>query len=108
MKIYVTYFEGDSIQNLQSDDETREIWKKYIPEERIIKGNFKDNFWMMADDGPCGMCTEIHYDLSDEDRIVPEFVNKNDPTLVEIWNIVFIEYKHDSNGSYTEIKSILC
>lgn len=103
MKIYITYFGGDSIQNLQSDDETREIWKKYVPEERIIKGNFKDNFWMMADDGPCGMCTEIHYDLSDEDRIVPEIVNKSDPTLIEIWNIVFIEYKHELDGSYNKL-----
>lgn len=98
-KIYITYFEGDPSQNLQSDEETKEIWKKYVSDERIVKGKFKDNFWMMADDGPCGMCTEIHYDLSDEQRIVPELVNKDDPSLIEIWNIVFIEYKRTLNSN---------
>jgi alanyl-tRNA synthetase len=89
-QMYVTYFEGD--ENVPEDIETKEIWKKYVPENRIIKGTPKDNFWMMADDGPCGFCTEIHYDLLGDRGDVPELVNADDPTLVEIWNIVFIQY----------------
>lgn len=91
-KIYVTYFEGDEKEGIPADEETREIWKQYVPEQRIVKGNFKDNFWMMAETGPCGMPTEIHYDLSDEQRNVPELVNQDDPSLIEIWNLVFVQY----------------
>lgn len=88
-QIYVTYFMGDD--NIPEDIETKEIWKSYVPEDKIIKGLPKDNFWQMADEGPCGFCTEIHYDLIGN-RSVPELVNADDPTLVEIWNIVFIQY----------------
>lgn len=89
-QMYVTYFEGD--ENIPEDVETRDIWKKYVPENRIIKGSPKDNFWMMADEGPSGPSSEIHYDLLGNRGDVPELVNKDDPTLVEIWNIVFIQY----------------
>jgi alanyl-tRNA synthetase len=92
----------------------KNIWKQYLPEYRIIKGNYKDNFWMMAEDGPCGGCTEIHYDLSQIERNVPELVNQDDPTLIEIWNIVFVQYnyilekcyekKNVKNSSYKKLE----
>ncbi len=101
-RMYVTYFEGS--ENLLADEETKEIWRKYVPVERIVKGNFKDNFWMMANDGPCGVSTEIHYDISNDDRrSVPHLVNQDDPTVIEIWNIVFIEYNKDVDGKYNKL-----
>ncbi len=94
-RIYVTYFEGTA--SLSEDTETKEIWKKYISEDRIIPGNFDDNFWTMSNgDGPCGNSTEIHYDLIGN-RFVPEKVNKDDPTVIEIWNIVFTGYERIDN-----------
>ena len=90
--MYVTYFKGDEKENVGPDDETKNIWLQYFPEERIVQGNFKDNFWMMAETGPCGQCTEIHYDMSDTVRTVPELVNTDDPSVMEIWNIVFIQF----------------
>jgi len=94
-QIYITYFMGDDL--IPEDTETKEIWKEYVPESRIVKGSPKDNFWQMADDGPCGFCTEIHYDLIGN-RSVPELVNMDDPNLIEIWNIVFIQYNKTSDG----------
>lgn len=94
-QMYVTYFGGSS--ELQPDLETKELWKTYLPEERIIPGSFKDNFWAMADTGPCGACTEIHYDLTGN-RLVPELVNSGDFSVVEIWNNVFMEYNRDKDG----------
>jgi alanyl-tRNA synthetase len=97
-KLYVTYFEGDEKEGLAADEETLAIWLKYFPKSRIVKGNFKDNFWMMADSGPCGVSTEIHYDLSDQDRTVPGLVNTGDPSVIEIWNIVFIQFNRIVNA----------
>lgn len=98
-QIYATYFEGysDDKINLPPDDETRIIWEKYLPPNRIIPGSFNDNFWMMGDFGPCGNSTEIHYDLLGRDD-VSILVNKDDPTVVEIWNNVFMEYNKDETG----------
>lgn len=93
-QIYVTYFMGD--ETIPEDIETKNIWKNYVPENRIVKGSPKDNFWKMGDSGPCGFCTEIHYDLIG-DREVPELVNTDDPELIEIWNIVFIQYNETNN-----------
>jgi alanyl-tRNA synthetase len=103
-KMYVTYFKGDETQGIGPDTETQAIWTKYMPENRIIGGSFKDNFWMMAETGPCGQCTEIHYDISDEARFVPELVNTDNQQVIEIWNIVSIQYNrilNKSNGSVT-------
>lgn len=104
-RIYVTYFEG--VADIPEDVETRDIWKDHIHENHIVKGNFKDNFWMMADVGPCGVCTEIHYDnrnISENEYIdCPELVNKGDPNVIEIWNNVFMEYYRDHNGLYTKL-----
>lgn len=94
-QMYVTYFAGSG--SIPPDTETRELWEKWMPSERIIPSDFKDNFWMMADYGPCGVSTEIHYDTIGS-RFVPELVNQDDPTVIEIWNLVFIEYNRDTEG----------
>jgi alanyl-tRNA synthetase len=88
-RLYVTYFAGN--ETIPSDEETLDSWKEIVSVDKIIKGNFKDNFWMMAENGPCGVCTEIHYDTIGG-RDASELVNKDDPTVIEIWNIVFIQY----------------
>ncbi|KAE9554289.1 hypothetical protein FO519_002523 [Halicephalobus sp. NKZ332] len=99
-RLYVTFFKGDSKLNLEPDLETFEIWKKIgLPVDRIIPSGAKDNFWEMAEFGPCGPCSEIHIDKK-EDRpySVPDLVNKDHPEVVELWNIVFMQYdkKRDS------------
>lgn len=105
-QMYVTYFGGNQEikPNLEPDLETKELWKKYLPEERILPGSFKDNFWAMGDEGPCGACTEIHYDLIGN-RLVPHLVNSNDFSVVEIWNNVFMEYNRDKKG-YTKLEAL--
>jgi alanyl-tRNA synthetase len=102
-RLYVTIFEGDVAENLSMDDEARDFWKKWISEDRIILGNKKDNFWEMGDTGPCGPCSEIHFDNRDEaDRIKLDgklLVNQGDPQVIEIWNLVFIQFNRLTNGS---------
>jgi len=101
-KLYVTVFEGDPSDGLPADNEAFGYWKKHLAEERILYGSKKDNFWEMGDTGPCGPCSEIHVDLRDEqERLkVPgrEMVNKNHPLVLEIWNLVFIEFNRQSDG----------
>lgn len=100
--LYVTYFEGSSEDNLPPDEEARENWQKYVPEERILTGNKKDNFWEMGDTGPCGPCSEIHIDLrsAEEKKKTPgaNLVNKDHPQVIEIWNLVFIQFNRLSDG----------
>jgi len=98
-QMYVTYYEGNDI--IPADLETFNIWKKLIPESRIVKGSHKDNFWQMADNGPCGVSTEIHYDLIGN-RDASKLINKNDPTVIEIWNLVFMQYNKDGD-KYTKL-----
>lgn len=98
--IYVTYFEGTD--DIPCDNESKEIWSKYIDIDKIVPGSFKDNFWMMGEEGPCGVCTEIHYDLIGG-RLSSNLVNKDDPTVIEIWNIVFMEF-NKCNGKYELLK----
>lgn len=101
--LYVSVFEGDEKEGLPPDIESLNIWKKHIAEDRIIFGNKKDNFWEMGDTGPCGPCTEIHVDSrsDDEKKIISgkELVNKDDPQVIEIWNVVFIQYNRKKDGS---------
>jgi len=102
-RIYVTVFEGDTSDNLAKDDDAARIWEKYIAKDRILLGNKKDNFWEMGDLGPCGPCTEIHFDSrKDEDRAKVDgatLVNADDPYVIEIWNNVFMEFNRKSDGS---------
>lgn len=95
-RIYVTVFEGDAKENLEFDQEAYDIWKRHIAEDCILKGNKKDNFWEMGDQGPCGPCSEIHVDLRlDEERAQIDgrtLVNNDHPQVIEIWNNVFMQY----------------
>ncbi len=106
-KLYVTIFKGDEADGLGEDAEAKEFWKKWIPEERILSFYKKDNFWEMGDVGPCGPCSEIHIDLRPEDEInqTPgsQLVNKDHPLVIEIWNLVFIQYNRRANGSLVEL-----
>ena len=98
--MYVTYFHGFKDENIQldEDNESKNIWGKFIDGDRIIPGNIKDNFWMMGDNGPCGPCTEIHYDIMcRENNGAAHLVNKDDPTVIEIWNIVFMMFNKNNN-----------
>lgn len=101
-RFYVTVFEGDQSDHLLRDDEAAGFWKKYLPEARILDGSKKDNFWEMGPTGPCGPCSEIHIDLrSDAERAKTPgdtLVNNDHPLVIEIWNLVFIQYNRKSNG----------
>ncbi|WP_416444779.1 alanine--tRNA ligase [Leeuwenhoekiella sp. A16] len=102
-KLYVTVFEGDSSENLDRDSEAFDFWKQFISEDRILNGNKKDNFWEMGDQGPCGPCSEIHVDLrsAEEKAKIPgaALVNADHPQVVEIWNLVFVQYNRKADGS---------
>jgi alanyl-tRNA synthetase len=102
-RLYVTVFEGDAKENLAFDQEAYDFWKKWIPEDRILRGNKKDNFWEMGEQGPCGPCSEIHIDLRSEEARKQidgkELVNASDPQVIEIWNNVFMEFNRKADGS---------
>ena len=105
--LYVTIFEGDESEGLERDIEAYNFWKKYVPEDRILLGNKKDNFWEMGDQGPCGPCSEIHVDIrSDEEKQKvsgAELVNQDHPQVVEVWNLVFIEFNRKADGSLEQL-----
>ena len=102
-RLYVTVFEGAPAEGLERDDEAAGIWAKHLPAERIINGNKHDNFWEMGDQGPCGPCSEIHIDIrSDEERKAVDgltLVNQSHPQVIEIWNLVFMQYNRKADGS---------
>jgi len=102
-QLYVTVFEGDPKENLDFDQEAYDIWKERISEDRILRGNKKDNFWEMGDTGPCGPCSEIHIDIrSSDDRKKVDgrtLVNKDHPQVVEVWNNVFMQFERKADGS---------
>ncbi|WP_341214978.1 alanine--tRNA ligase [uncultured Wocania sp.] len=102
--LYVTVFEGsDDADKLPMDTEAFDFWKKFISEDRILKGNKKDNFWEMGDQGPCGPCSEIHVDIRSAEEKAKvdgkDLVNMDHPQVVEIWNLVFMQYNRKANGS---------
>jgi alanyl-tRNA synthetase len=99
-RMYVTYFEGDKAGGLEPDLEAKELWKSVgVPEDHILPGNMADNFWEMGDQGPCGPCSEIHYDRIGGGRNAAHLVNMDDPNVLEIWNNVFIQYNRESDKS---------
>ncbi|MBK6398953.1 MAG: alanine--tRNA ligase [Bacteroidetes bacterium] len=106
-RLYVTVFEGDAKENLAFDQESFDHWKKVLPEDRILRGNKKDNFWEMGATGPCGPCTEIHVDLrSDEERKKVDgktLVNESHPQVIEVWNNVFMEFNRKTDGSLDKL-----
>ncbi len=106
-RLYATVFEGDKGDGLDADHEAANHWKNHLPEDRILFFDKKDNFWEMGDTGPCGPCSEIHIDLrSDKERKEingVDLVNKDHPLVVEIWNLVFIQFNRKSNGSLEEL-----
>ena len=101
-KLYATVFEGSAEDGTSLDEEARQTWLKYLPEDHVLLGDKHDNFWEMGDTGPCGPCSEIHIDLRSEEEIakVPgrELVNKSNPLVIEIWNLVFMQYNRKANG----------
>lgn len=101
--LYVTVFEGDKEDNIPMDQEAYDFWKAIIPEDRILMGNKKDNFWEMGDQGPCGPCSEIHVDIRSAEEKAKvdgkDLVNMDHPHVVEIWNLVFMQYNRKANGS---------
>ena len=107
--LYVTVFGGDEKEGLAMDTEAYGYWKEHVDESRILKGSKKDNFWEMGDQGPCGPCSEIHIDLRDEEekQRVPgaELVNKDNPLVIEIWNLVFMQYNRLANGTLEPLKA---
>ncbi len=106
-RMYATVFEGSEAEGLERDNEAAAIWSKHLPADRIINGNHHDNFWEMGDTGPCGPCSEIHVDLrSDEERkAIPgrDLVNGSHPQVIEIWNLVFMQFNRMADGHLEEL-----
>jgi len=107
-RIYITVFGGDEELGLGLDEEARDLWKKHISEDRILPFGRKDNFWEMGETGPCGPCSEIHVDLRSEEerkqRDGKELVNQDDPSVIEIWNLVFMQFNRMENGELKTLK----
>ncbi len=107
--LYVTVFGGDEKEGLGMDTEAYDFWKEHISEDRILRGSKKDNFWEMGDQGPCGPCSEIHVDIRpDEEKAkVPgrDLVNKDNPQVIEIWNLVFMQFNRKADGSLEPLKA---
>jgi len=105
--LYVTIFEGDAKDNLDRDTEAYNLWKQFVAEDRILNGNKKDNFWEMGEQGPCGPCSEIHVDIRSAEEKAKvsgaSLVNQDHPQVVEIWNLVFMQFNRKANGSLEKL-----
>src|SRR5450432_3166232 len=108
-RIYITIFGGDAGEKLDPDDESRTEWLKWVAADRVLAGSKKDNFWEMGDTGPCGPCTEMHVDCrSDEERKKQDgasLINKDHGQVIEIWNIVFIQFNRTKSGTLESLPS---
>ena len=106
-RMYATVFEGSDEDGVPFDQEAYDYWRRFLPEDHIIRGNKHDNFWEMGETGPCGPCSEIHFDLRDEAEIAAkpgrEMVNAGHPQVIEIWNLVFMQFNRKANGSLEEL-----
>ncbi|WP_167605039.1 alanine--tRNA ligase [Maribellus sediminis] len=106
-RLYATVFEGSADDNLERDDEAAGYWEKYLPKDRVLNGSKKDNFWEMGDTGPCGPCSEVHVDIRPQEEVDKlsgrELVNKDHPQVIEIWNLVFIQFNRKANGALEEL-----
>ena len=106
-RVYATIFEGSKADNLERDDDSAGFWKKHLPADHILDGSKKDNFWEMGDTGPCGPCSEIHVDLRSNEEIlkVPgrDLINMDHPLVIEVWNLVFIQFNRLLNGALEEL-----
>ncbi|HWB19239.1 MAG TPA: alanine--tRNA ligase, partial [Phycisphaerales bacterium] len=101
-RIHATYFQGDAAENLEPDNEARDLWLRYLPADHVHPGNKKDNFWEMGDTGPCGPCSEMHYDGT-PDASGGNLVNAGDPNVIEFWNLVFIQFNRGADGKLTPL-----
>ncbi len=100
-RVYATYFGGD--ERSDADLEAKALWLRYLPAEQVVPGNRKDNFWMMGDTGPCGPCSELHIDLTPNGDGGPELVNADNPQNIEIWNLVFIQFNANPDGTFSPL-----
>ncbi|MDH3982019.1 MAG: alanine--tRNA ligase, partial [Kiritimatiellaceae bacterium] len=100
-RLYATYFGGD--EKSEADLEAKAFWLRFLPEERVVPGNRKDNFWMMGDTGPCGPCSELHVDLTPNGDCGAEMVNADSADCIEIWNLVFIQFNANTDGSFSPL-----
>jgi len=100
-RVYATYFGGD--EKSEADLEAKSMWLKHLPAEQVVPGNRKDNFWMMGDTGPCGPCSELHIDLTPNGDGGPGMVNADSPLNIEIWNLVFIQFNANPDGTFTPL-----
>ena len=107
-RIYVTIFEGTD-DKFQKDNDAFNFWKKYLPESHILNGSYKDNFWTMGEKGPCGPCSEVHYDNRDnverDKECGSQLVNKDHPQVIEIWNLVFMQYNQSADGTFSQLST---
>jgi alanyl-tRNA synthetase len=106
-RLYASVFEGDKTDGVPFDQEAFDLWRQYLPEDRIINGNKKDNFWEMGDSGPCGPCSEIHVDIRDDSERAKKdgrlLVNNDHPQVIEIWNLVFIQFNRKASGKLEDL-----
>ena len=106
-RLYATYFEGDEKEGLEPDHQARDFWRKLLPDDHVLPGNKKDNFWEMGDTGPCGPCSELHYDGRPPEEISSTsgggLVNADHPDVIEIWNLVFIQFNRNADGSLAQL-----
>jgi alanyl-tRNA synthetase len=103
-RLHATYFEGDASEGLDPDHEARDLWLKYLPADRVHPGNKKDNFWEMGDTGPCGPCSEVHYDRTPDKQGGP-LVNADSPDVIEIWNLVFIQFNRRQDATLEKLRN---